>query len=1122
MIDLIERDKEHRRLALNASQSFIVQAPAGSGKTELLIQRFLTLLNHVKNPEEILAITFTKKAANEMRSRVIRALKQALSDPEPHSSHAHLTWTIAKKVLQRDQQFQWNIIQNPNQLRIQTIDSLCAYLTRQLPLLSHFGSQPDIAENSTSLYQEAVQEVLTHVEENFQWSNAISHLLLHLDNDINKLHDLLVSLLAKRDQWLSYIQFNTNDKEIKKQLENHLSLVIIDCLKNIADLFPKEMIPELMAIARFAADNLAVTHPESALLACRNLTDLPKTTPHEKQAWLGLATLLLTKSHSWRKRVDEEIGFMPLNQIRNPHEKMLRVEYQQRLNALIVKLSEREDVRLALAELHFLPEPYYKEAQWEILQSLLQVLKITAAQLRVTFEQHGQIDFIENAQAALVALGNDENPTDLALALDYQIKHLLIDEFQDTSLTQYQLLEKLTVGWDNSGDRTLFIVGDPMQSIYRFREAEVGLFIRMQKYGIGAIQLTPLVLSINFRSSKNIVDWNNHHFQKIFPSFNDMGSGAITYHPSISNQTIVQENESSAIHIHGFLSAEDSAQATHIISLIKNIQSHQPSDNIAILVRSRTHLTSLIPALKKAKLPYHAVDIDPLVSRQIIQDLFSLTCALLHPADRIAWLAVLRAPWCGLTLADLIVIGNENPNITLWEQLERPEIIERLSDAGKRRLTTLLPLFKKKIAERERYYLREWIESTWLLLGGPACLQNAADMDDVNSFFSLLENFNQHNQFINLNKLKSKIDQLYASTTQSDATIQIMTIHTAKGLEFDTVILPHLERKMPHDDKSLLLWMERPLTNNQSALLLAPIHATGNDKDSLYEYINRQRKIKADYETDRLFYVAATRAKKNLYFYFDISQQNTEKLKIEAGSFLEKLWPFIEHKRQDIIFADPLPDKPENNKKNRYIMRLDPAWENPIIDTREISVAVHQKQNGFFLPDNKLIFIGIVVHRVLQYISQHGFSWWQQVDKNHQLKYLVNQFIQLGLNEDRDEAALISHQAIENTLNDTRGKWILHPHHQARSEFAISAIVEGKIENLIIDRTFIDEEGIRWIIDYKTAGFSHENSDDFLEKEQQKYIKKMQLYRQAMQLMDDKPIRLGLYFPVLSAWRELL
>ena len=96
---LIEQDTKNRQLCLDITQSFIVQAPAGSGKTEILIQRFLRLLSKVTKPEEIWAITFTKKAANEMKERIIHALKLASSSPEPETDHKRLTWHLSKKTL---------------------------------------------------------------------------------------------------------------------------------------------------------------------------------------------------------------------------------------------------------------------------------------------------------------------------------------------------------------------------------------------------------------------------------------------------------------------------------------------------------------------------------------------------------------------------------------------------------------------------------------------------------------------------------------------------------------------------------------------------------------------------------------------------------------------------------------------------------------------------------------------------------------------------------------------------------------------------------------------------------------------------------------------------------------
>ena len=124
------------------------------------------------------------------------------------------------------------------------------------------------------------------------------------------------------------------------------------------------------------------------------------------------------------------------------------------------------------------------------------------AQLQVVFKERGSVDFSAISLAALTALGTDDAPTDLALYFDVKLRHILVDEFQDTSITQHNLLRKLTAGWETNDGRSLFVVGDPMQSIYRFRQAEVGLFLQSQLQGIGNIQLKPLQLTVNFRSEK--------------------------------------------------------------------------------------------------------------------------------------------------------------------------------------------------------------------------------------------------------------------------------------------------------------------------------------------------------------------------------------------------------------------------------------------------------------------------------------------------------------------------------------------------------------------------------------------------------------------------------------------
>ena len=157
------QDQAERLQALDHTQSFIVQAPAGSGKTELLIQRFLTLLGRVNQPEAVVAITFTRKAAAEMRHRVIAALQSA-SGPEPKSPHEKHTWELAQEALAQNDRLNWRLTEHPSRLRIQTIDSLCATLVRQMPWVSRMGAPPQPEGDLQHVYRQAARRTLAMLD----------------------------------------------------------------------------------------------------------------------------------------------------------------------------------------------------------------------------------------------------------------------------------------------------------------------------------------------------------------------------------------------------------------------------------------------------------------------------------------------------------------------------------------------------------------------------------------------------------------------------------------------------------------------------------------------------------------------------------------------------------------------------------------------------------------------------------------------------------------------------------------------------------------------------------------------------------------------------------------------
>ena len=176
-------DQRQRQQALDPLRSFCVTAPAGSGKTELLIQRFLTLLARVELPEEVLAITFTRKAAAEMRARIIDALETALDDQPPADAHRALTWSLAREALQNDRKQGWDLLTGPARLNIKTIDSYCASLTRQMPVLSGFGGPVAPVNDARPYYLEATRAMLELLESNHPVAADLAHIMLHFHND---------------------------------------------------------------------------------------------------------------------------------------------------------------------------------------------------------------------------------------------------------------------------------------------------------------------------------------------------------------------------------------------------------------------------------------------------------------------------------------------------------------------------------------------------------------------------------------------------------------------------------------------------------------------------------------------------------------------------------------------------------------------------------------------------------------------------------------------------------------------------------------------------------------------------------------------------------------------------
>ncbi|MFC6979442.1 UvrD-helicase domain-containing protein [Microbulbifer taiwanensis] len=629
-------DADARSRALDISRSFAVSAPAGSGKTGLLTQRVLKLLAACQQPEEVLAITFTRKAAGEMRERLIEALHNARDTERPENPHDAITWDLASKLLARDAELNWQLLQMPQRLRIQTIDGLCRSLASQLPIESGLGAPGEPLEQTQVAFETAVVNLLKYLDgENPD--GDLQELLLHLDNDLGQLNKLLQILQEKREQWLGPL-LNVGHEGAQDYFHFAIDELVAENLEVLAG-YLQGYAGELVELAGYAGKNLQKEKPDHPLCACADLDALPEADNSALPQWLALTELLVTGKGELRKAVDKRVGFPAVDK-KDPETAQAN-EYKARIKDLLAELGGNESLLAAINEVRKLPSGL-QQGQWQLLQSLAQVLPKLVAELKLVFQQLGATDYTEVAQAALVALGNSDEPTDLALKMDIQTRHILVDEFQDTSQMQLQLLEKLTAGWEPDDGRTLFIVGDGMQSCYGFRNANVGIFLDARARGIGEVALTPLDLQVNFRSEGAVVEWVNETFQKAFPAEDNIGRGAVRYLNSHAFKGVKWPGP--AVNFYGCMDDEERGrEAQQAVELVRDLQAKDPSGRIAILVRKKKHLGKILPALSAAGIAFQAPDLAPLASKMVVLDLLSLTRALLDPSDRISWLALLRA-----------------------------------------------------------------------------------------------------------------------------------------------------------------------------------------------------------------------------------------------------------------------------------------------------------------------------------------------------------------------------------------------------------------------------------------------------------------------------------------------
>lgn len=1065
-------DSEHRSLATDPKSSFIVQAPAGSGKTEILTQRYLRLLSTVSAPEQIVALTFTRKAATEMRERIVLSLQQATLNKEAKNPHQQLTLNYAQQALKRSNHFDWDLLQQPNRLKIITIDSLCQSINQAIPLLEQQIAYAQITDIPDSYYVKAARNCIQFALETPEYQSAIKTLLLHVDNRQDRLIGLFKSLLGQRDQWLSPL-FKARSQN-KAAFEEALQLIEQHELNRFRTSLPELLAGHLTELARTLA--VIENNPQTPRYCLKDWYDFKQS---DQQIAAGLCKLVLDSTNNIRNNIDHNVGFYKQNC--NPEEyKRLKILGTE----LLTQIKDYPEFLEALLMVNNVPSPEYDQEQWDVLQALFLLLPLLAGHLHLIFSEHNQVDFTAISQQALAALGDSDNPTDLALYLDNAIHHLLVDEFQDTSITQYELLTLLVQGWEKNDGKTLFLVGDPMQSVYRFRQAEVGLFFRAKEQGIGPVHLKPLELRCNFRSTETIVNWVNAHFSRIFPHQFDIESGAVSFHPSVN---VIKGDEPSAVHA---LKCDSKGQeASKLIEVIQEELKANPEQSIAILVRSRSQLTEIIRGLRQHQIPYQGTDIDLLANLEHLRDVWTLTQSLLNPGNRLAWLALLRSPYCGLSLQDLHLIAHHNSKKSIYSTLLQLDKITGLSEDGRTRALYLIQVLHYSLTQRYQHKLSDWIAKTLTKLHIEHILDQN-QLNDLEQFWILIDRYEQLGRLPDMNEFFGEFNKLY-SQQSTPSKLQVMTIHKSKGLEFDTVILPGLGSALKPVDKPMLRWLKLPTQTKEPLLLVSPIKAAHHEHCPLYDYLNQLDEEKNSYEAQRVLYVAVTRAKSRLYL-FDSSARTSK------SSFRS----LLKHQEFEIIQQEEIAESVKCSLPQLHKLPLKFFQESK----PELINFLNPASKGLVTGTPRLI--GIVAHQMLQWICDNHPLAINEIPWN----IAKSELVRLGFNQETQHAALaLIQKQITQLFKDKTGLWIIAKHDQEHNEYELLVEHQKKLVTRIIDRIFVDNSKL-WIIDFKTG---KEEGTTLIQHQKQ-----LNEYGYYLSSHYSLPIYCGLYYLANNHWIE--
>ncbi len=1115
-------DQETRNRALDIHRSFHLEAPAGSGKTWLLTGRFLKLLAEVDHPHEILALTFTNKAAGEMRQRIRGLLHRAAAGDSPRFPGEKPLLEAASHANKRQPERR---LAPPDGLRIMTFHGFCLHLVQRAPVEASIppGSRVMADEEQQELRSQVAAATIHRLFEragNDPLRQAVENRLLRLNNNWPSFRNELSDLLGRRDllaDLLTLLTRHPDPSQLTATLAERLELLLQ---------FRLEKCRVALKSTHLGAnwtEFITHLHRRDAEAGKRLPENLPPAEAAYLSTWQEIATILTTGGGKPRKRLGPASGFY-------------RGFSKSEWSAVIQELSDESLNQLQRVKR--LPAVDHATADLDGLFDLVLVVSEALRRYQTVCHQRHLLDYIELEQAAL-RLFDQGAPSDLQLFLDWRIHHLLVDEFQDTSRSQWLLMQHLCSGWPPDSGRTLFIVGDPKQSIYAFRKAEVSLFLEAKKGlpipGQNRFPLECLQFQANFRSHPRLVTWCNELFGQTIMSRTDPEADEISHVPAKALRQPAPDNLS--LTLFSFDNGGGDARVAEAAWLGKAVR-HElaqlpEGEKISILLFSRTHLSIYLRGLQNAGVAVQVREGAPLLEKMEVLHLRQVAHALVRPQDNLAWAALLRAPWSRLSLDEFVQVASRTE--LSW--------LEKIKGA-RRDFPVVGRLWEEIISARRRLGrddLATLVENVWVKLAGPAAVASSDSSAGVANCLCFLELLSRAEQGIPEETLEQAELLLQAAYAPSDpgaapSPVELMTVHRAKGLEFDLVFLPFLDWHPLSggrgSDPPYLLEM-LPGPGGEHLIAMAPDRRR-EKAGGTYRLLREMGERKRLAEAKRILYVAVTRARRSLYLSGIIRTANGEL----APRKESPLWWLCTHHRLRLsrngqllagngsyldLYMNPEVSSEDTGKAVKVPPLPEPLPFSPepvpyiTVAPSQLTVRPAERKNEEEDPNGRAR--GMVTHRILEHIGQDR----PLPEAAAVAAALINEGVAEMEASDTAEDIL---QEIQHCLQEEFFIWLISKNHpKAYTEYRLEdRPVANQIRSATVDRVVFDGT-IWWVVDYKTSRpLPGESADRFIKREVDRYRSQLLTYRDMVANTFSRNIdsvRPVLYFTALQQKVEL-